>query len=189
MPVALALPKTVNSHLERALETFIESSGKISANMLGMVNRVGGQIYALLFLMRKPLSLDEISDLLKTSKGNISVNIRLLENHGLVRKVWVKGSRKDYYDAARDYPRKLLRGFFDRVREGIEESLRKISECRADLAEAAKQVNGEDRQDASFMIAQLDLLTAFYEAASQIFDDFYQGRNVDVELLRRATLE
>ncbi len=157
--------------------------------MLGMVNRVGGQIYALLFLMRKPLSLDGISDLLKTSKGNVSVNIRLLEEHGLVRKVWVKGSRKDYYEPARDYPRKLLRGFFDRVREGIEESLRKIHECRADLSEAVPRVDGEDKEDATFMMAQLDLLTAFYEAASRVFDDFYQGRKVDIELLRRVTLD
>lgn len=183
-----AINKTINDHIGKVLESIIESSGKISANMLGMVNRVGGQIYSLLFLMRQPLSLDEISDILKTSKGNVSVNIRLLEEHGLVRKVWVKGSRRDYYEAARDYPRKLLRGFFDRVREGIEESLRQISHCRSELTDSLKKVSGEDREDATFMVTQLDLLMAFYEAAGHLFDDFYQGRDVDVELLRRVTL-
>ena len=138
--------------------------------------------------MRQPLSLDEISDLLKTSKGNVSVNIRLLEEQGLVRKVWVKGSRRDYYDAKRDYPRKLLRGFFDRVRQGIEESLRVINECRQGLAAADVKGAAESVADARFMRDQLDLLLVFYEAASQIFDDFYQGRKVDIDLLRRVAL-
>ena len=186
---ALPVPKkTINSHLEKVLESFIESSGKISANMLGMVNRVGGQIYALLFLMHQPLSLDDICDLLKSSKGNVSVNIRLLEEQGMVRKVWVKGSRKDYYDAVRDYPQKLIKGFFDRVRDGIEHSLRIIEQCRAELDDSVEPIGEDDRNDADFMRTQLDLLLAFYSLASQIFDDFYQGKDVDIDILRRATL-
>ena len=186
--VPLKREKAVHQQLEKSLESFIESSGKISANMLGMVNKVGGQIFSMLFLMRRPLSLDEISDILKTSKGNVSVNIRLLEDNGLVRKVWVKGSRKDYYEAARDYPKKLIKGFFDRVRDGIEHSLRMIEQCSIEVDEAAANVTGEDRQDAIFMQNQLGLLMLFYQPASQIFDDFYQGRKVDIELLRQATL-
>ncbi|HCU24945.1 MAG TPA: hypothetical protein DF383_08005, partial [Deltaproteobacteria bacterium] len=110
--------------LEKALDRFIESAGKISANMLGMVNKVGGQIYALLFLSREPLSLDDISETLQVSKGNVSVNIRLLEEFKLVKKIWVKGSRRDFYEANRDYPREFLKGFFDRLRGGIDESIR-----------------------------------------------------------------
>ena len=39
------------------------------------------------------------------------------------------------------------------------------------------------------MALQLLLLKAFYEAASRIFEDFYQGRTVDTDLLRRVILE
>lgn len=188
MAAVPAEKKTINENLEKTLETLLESSGKISANMLGLVNRVGGQIYALLFMMRHPLSLDEICDILKSSKGNVSVNIRSLEDHGLVRKVWVKGSRKDYYEAARDYPRKLIKGFFDRVRAGIEDSLRLVEQCRTDLDDSLEEVKGDDREDAEFMRNQLVLLTLFYRESSRVFDDFYQGRKVDIELLRRVTL-
>ncbi len=189
MPAEPSINKTISDELQKTLESFIESSGKISANMLGMVNKVGGQIYALLFMMRQPLSLDEICDFLKTSKGNVSVNIRLLEEQGMVRKVWVKGSRRDYYEAVRDYPRKLIKGFFDRVRDGIEHSLRIIEECRSDLETSTVKITGDDRQDADFMKLQLDLLMGFYSLASQIFDDFYQGKKVDIDILRRATLD
>jgi DNA-binding transcriptional regulator GbsR (MarR family) len=177
--------------VEKALDRFIESAGKISANMLGMVNKVGGQIYALLFLSREPLSLDDISEILQVSKGNISVNIRLLEEFKLVKKVWVKGSRRDYYEANRDYPRKFLRGFFDRIREGIDESIRLVNRFHAQFDEALREVeNGsEQKEDAKFMLQQLDLLKMFYSAASQVFEDFYQGRQVNTDLIRSVILE
>lgn len=181
--------KESETHLEQARDRFIESAGKISANMLGMVSKVGGQIYALLFLAREPMSLDEIVTVLKLSKGNISVNIRMLEGFGLVKKVWVKGTRKDYYEAARDHPRKFLRDFFDRVRNGIDDSLRVINRCKLEFEEAAKNCLDGEREDANFMVLQLMLLDSFYQAASQVFDDFYKGRRVDTDLLRRVILE
>ncbi len=177
--------------IQAALDRFIESAGKISANMLGMVNKVGGQIYALLFLSRDPLSLDEIAEILGVSKGNISVNVRLLEELKLVKKVWVKGSRRDYYEANRDYPRKLLKGFFDRIREGIDESMRLINRCQGQFQEALPVVKSDEeaQKDADFMMLQLDILKAFYTAAGQIFEDFYKGRDLNTELLRRAILD
>lgn len=178
-----------SEELGKARDGFIESAGKISANMLGMVSKVGGQIYALLFLARNPMSLDEIAEVLKLSKGNISVNIRMLEGFGLARKVWVKGTRKDYYEVARDYPRKFLKDFLDRVRAGIDESLRVVNRCKGQFEKAAKACAGEELEDARFMVSQLLLLDAFYAAASQVFEDFYQGRPVDTDLLRRVILE
>ena len=177
--------------LEKALDRFIESAGKISANMLGMVNKVGGQIYALLFLSREPLSLDDISDILQVSKGNISVNIRLLEEFKLVKKVWVKGSRRDYYEANRDYPRQFLKGFFDRIRDGIDESIRIINRCQNEFGDALKETEkgSEHNEDAKFMVQQLNLLKMFYTASSQLFDDFYQGRQINTDLLRQVILE
>lgn len=186
-----ALEKKYPESIGKALDRFIENAGKISANMLGMVNKVGGQIYALLFLSREPLSLDGIAEILQVSKGNISVNVRILEDLKLVKKVWVKGSRRDYYEANRDYPRKMLKGFFDRIREGVDESMRVIYRCETQFKDALRDVHGdgEASKDARFMLQQLELLKAFYSAAGQIFEDFYQGRDLNTDLLRRVILD
>ncbi len=183
----LKLQEKKEESFEKARDAFIEAAGKISANMLGMVSRVGGQIYALLFLSRNPLSLDEISDTLKISKSNISINIRLLEEAKLVRKVWVKGDRKDFYEASREHPTHVLRDFFDRIRSGIEESIRIVTRCRKQF-EAVKP-EGEQQEEVAFILNQLQLLDMFYQAASQIFEDFYQGRPVDIDILRSVILD
>ena len=62
------------------------------------LNRFVAQLYGVLYMSDRPLSLDELTETLEASKGNVSINIRELEKWGAVRKIWVKGSRKDYYD-------------------------------------------------------------------------------------------
>ncbi|MBF0492943.1 MAG: ArsR family transcriptional regulator [Deltaproteobacteria bacterium] len=180
--------KAVTPEYEKALDTFIQAAGKISANMLGMVSKVGGQIYALLFLSSKPLSLDEIADHLKTSKSNVSINIRLLEKCKLVQKVWVKGTRKDYYEAKREYPKQVFRDFFDRLRTGVDESIRIINKCK-NLFQKIENSKATAPEDLSFLLNQLKILSTFYEGASRVFENFYQGKSVDIELIRKIIFE
>jgi DNA-binding transcriptional regulator GbsR (MarR family) len=61
-----------------------------------------GQIVGLLLYHDAPLSLDDITTELQVSKGPVSQIMRRLRDHDLVRRVWVPGSRRDYYEAAPD---------------------------------------------------------------------------------------
>lgn len=103
----------MNPKLKKVRDSFIESVGQLSAS-LGL-SRVAGQLYALLYLNNGPPSLDDMVRILKISKGNVSVNIRELERWGAVRKVWVKGSRKDHYEAELD----VLKVASNRLKEGL----------------------------------------------------------------------
>ncbi len=87
------------------------------------LNNIMAQLYALLYLSNKPLSLNDMMDRLKVSKGNISINIRELESWGAVRSVWVKGSRKDYYEANLDVKGVILKKVKSSVQKRIEETI------------------------------------------------------------------
>lgn len=181
--------KSHNSRgLEHALDTFIDGAGKVSSALLGMVNKVGGQIYALLFLSDEPLSLDEIAERLHISKSNISINIRMLEEMNLVRKVWVKGSRRDFYSAERIYPKKVLRDFLEKVQRTMNDAITTIERTRAQVSEAKALSKGDEKEKAEFMYNQLNLIGSFYYAATHFFDDFFNGKPVDVDLLRYVIL-
>ena len=172
--------------LEAAVNTFIDGAGKISSALLGMVNKVGGQIYAILFLNEEPLSLDEISEILSVSKSNVSINIRLLEDMKLVRKVWVKGSRKDFYSAERVYPKKVLSNFFDKIRGTVKDALTTIEKTKSQALEAKTGLDGEDLVKTEFILKQLGRIGAFYFAADKFILDFFEGREINVDLLRAA---
>ena len=174
--------------LQGAVDTFIQGAGKISSALLGMINKAGGQIYALLFLTDEPLSLDEISKQLGISKSNVSINIRLLEDYNLVRKVWVKGSRKDYYSAERAYPKKVLGDFLEHIQATISDAITTIERTRAKATEAKVLLDGGNREKVEFILSQVNLIGLFYYAANGFFEDFFAGKPINVELFRRIIL-
>lgn len=90
----------MNKNLDRAQHHFIEGVGHLSST-LGF-SKVMGQLYASLYLSDKPLSLDDMVKRLAISKGSASINIRELEVKGAVKKIWMKGSRKNFYEAEPD---------------------------------------------------------------------------------------
>lgn len=177
-----------NKQLDQALDTFIEGAGKISSALLGMVNKVGGQIYALLFLSSKPLSLDEIAEHLHVSKSNVSINIRILEEIHLVRKVWIKGSRRDYYSAERIYPKKIIKDFLEKIHRTMQDAISTIEKTRTQITEAKTGAKTAEKVRAAFMLDQLNLIGLFYYTAIQFFEDFFTGKPVDIEILRRTIM-
>lgn len=174
--------------LDQAMDTFIQGAGKISSALLGMVNKVGGQIYAVLFLNDEPLSLDEIAERLQVSKSNISINIRILEDMMLVRKVWVKGSRRDYYAAERVYPKKVIVSFLEKIQRTIQDAITTIERTRSQILEGKGSFKGAEKERAEFMLEQLNLMGSFYNAASQFFEHFFSGEPINVDLLRHVIL-
>ena len=134
----------MNSEIEKVRDYFIEIAGAMAGN-LGL-NSIAGQMYALLYISSKPVSLDEITHILKVSKGNVSVNIRALERWGAVKKVWVKGSRRNFYKANED----ILGIIKNRLKEGLTKRTREVDDglSRAEemLQRAGKQLNKEDKK-------------------------------------------
>ena len=127
----------MNSKLEMAQNKFMESIGKL-AESFGL-NKFMAQLYAVLYLSNKPLSLDELVEKLGASKGNVSLNIRELENWGAVKSVWVKGSRKDYYEAEPD----IRRVFANKLKSSLEKRIAQVSGMVEEFKSIVESANGE----------------------------------------------
>ncbi|OGX29146.1 MAG: hypothetical protein A2879_01380 [Omnitrophica WOR_2 bacterium RIFCSPHIGHO2_01_FULL_49_10] len=127
----------MHSNLERAQYKFIESIGKLAGSF--GVNESIAQLYAVLYLSDKPLSLDDLVERLKASKGNISLLIRELEKWGAVKNVWVKGSRKDYYEANQDIKKVVA----NKIRSGAQKRLGQVSDMIGEFKELIRTTDGE----------------------------------------------
>ena len=100
----------MNEKMEKAQDMLLEKVNKFCREF--GLNNIMAQLYAILYFSKKPLSLDDMVERLKISKGSASVNIRILERDGIVRRIWVKGSRKDYYEAEIDISKVILERIF-----------------------------------------------------------------------------
>ncbi len=85
---------------QRIKQEFIQDYG-LGYQIFGLP-KLMGQVVGLLLFSDGPLSLTDITEELQVSKGPVSQIMRRLREHNLVRRIWVPGSRRDYYEAEQD---------------------------------------------------------------------------------------
>lgn len=148
----------MHTKLEMAQDKFMESIGKLAAGF--GLNQFIAQLYAVLYLSDTPLSLDELVDRLKASKGNISLNIRELEKWGAVKNVWVKGSRKDYYEADPD----IKKVFVNKLKSSVQKRIGQVSDMVEEFKELVRSAEGEMTEE------DKKIVKAYYERLKKIED-------------------
>ena len=79
---------------------FVSTWGSLGT--LWGINKAMAQIQALLFIATKPLSMEDIMEELKISRGNTSMNLRQLMDWGIVTKELIPGERKEYFSTEKD---------------------------------------------------------------------------------------
>ncbi len=85
---------------QEAKEKFISTWGSLGT--LWGINKAMAQIQALLFISTKPLTMEEIMEDLKISRGNTSMNLRQLMDWGIVTKKLIVGERKEFFTTEKD---------------------------------------------------------------------------------------
>ena len=110
--------------LSKTRRDLIEAGGRLY-QILGLP-RSTGQIYGLLYLSTKPLSLDDMVAMLGISKASASTGTRLLTSWGAIRQVWIPGHRRDYFEAVAEVG-KLINGcFMDRIKPRLASSQNRL---------------------------------------------------------------
>ncbi|MDQ1920980.1 GbsR/MarR family transcriptional regulator [Massilia pseudoviolaceinigra] len=66
------------------------------------INRTVGQIYALLYVLAKPLNADEIAEHLQFSRSNVSMGLKELQSWRLVKLLHQPGDRREYFEPPKD---------------------------------------------------------------------------------------
>ncbi len=159
--------------LLQARDIMVDAFGRVYA-MFGMPEVVG-RIYGLLFFADQPLGLEDIASELEVSKATVSIHIRFLEGMKNVRKVWVKGSRRDYYEAERNTGKIMaehLQSSFINEREITLEAAGRSREVLNDLWQSSDPAI---LNQASLFGQYLDNLEEDYEWSLQFFKQMVEA--------------
>src|SRR3990172_4637342 len=115
----------MNRKLDEVRHGIMDTMGRITS--FWGFSKIMGQLYGTLYLSPGPLTLDEMAGHLAITKGNVSINIRALERWNMVKPVWVKGDRKDYYEAETDFW-KIIKGVLrEREKKEFDQALSTVS--------------------------------------------------------------
>lgn len=119
--------------LTEARNIIIEAFGR-SFSLYGLPHVIG-HIYGALYFAERPMGLQEIAGELGVSKATVSINVRVLESSKCVRKVWQKGSRRDYYEAERNFTKIFVEILKTNIKKELEITNDAITRSRGILTE------------------------------------------------------
>src|SRR5262244_425263 len=120
--------KTVK--LPLAVERFVLHWGDMGSQW--GVNRSVAQIHALLYLSERPLNADAITAALGLARSNVSNSIRELMAWDLIRRVPVKGDRREHFEAETDLWEIAMRIAAVRKERELDPAVDALKSCVAD---------------------------------------------------------
>ena len=145
--------------LPLAIERFVLHWGEMGGQ--SGVNRSVSQIHALLYLSERPLTADDIADTLGLARSNVSNSIKELLGWNLIRRVPIRGDRRDHFEAETDIWEMFLRIAAGRKEREIDPAVAVLKTCAAD-ADRDAGVSVVARERLKAMLAFLEMMERWY---------------------------
>ncbi|MFH2097825.1 MAG: hypothetical protein ABII24_04755 [bacterium] len=151
------------------------------------ISRIAGQLEGLLLFSRQPMSLDEMAERLKVSKGSASTNIRLLERWKVVRKVYHRGARKNYYEIRGNIWEIETEIMSTIVKDEIERVKSIMSNSEKDL-NAIKGQTEEEHEEIAFLQKRFSEINEYIESAEHVLNLLLKQGEISPAVVKKITI-
>jgi len=177
----------MHKSLARSIDHFTQSWGEVGA--FWGINKVMGQLYALLFSSDRPLMLDDMCRQLAISRGNASMNIRALKEWGVIRKVRLKGDRRDFYELDEDIWKVITQFVRERKKRELEPVLDALEKSSGLIRTSLSQMSPSDKKAASVFLKRLENMYKISAGVNELLERFIQGEEVDSSELTKIPIQ
>ena len=150
------------SELNEIKEKFILHWGEQGS--LWGINRTMAQVHALLFVSPEPLCANQIMEELQISRGNVSMALRELMAWVLVRRVHIKGERREFYTTEKDVW--MMFRIIARERKK-----REVDPTIEVLRESVNRLNQMPDAEGKYEREQIKNLLDFFETGVEVYKD------------------
>jgi DNA-binding transcriptional regulator GbsR (MarR family) len=177
------------TELSRARDLGIDTCGRI-AEFWGFT-RTMGRAFGLLYLSREPLAQSEIQKRLGISAGSASMTLAALGRWGVVHRVWVRGQRREHYQAETDFWKMISGVLNERERREIGAAVEVVQRAesgaravQAGLRGSATPASRRLKVDADFAVARLARLHEICRLGETMLDMLLGQLTLDVGRFR-----
>lgn len=146
--------------------------GAVSETMdLYGVTPSAGTLYATMYF-NEQMSLDEMRDELNMSKPSMSTGVRKLQENGMVKRIFQRGTRKHLYRAEKDFFESFMSFYCKMWEREVKMNLEAIETAKISLNEviADDKVSSEIRNQTKEHLDLLDHSKVYYEWLSRLVD-------------------
>ena len=111
---------------KEAKNKFVQTWGALGSQW--GINKTMAQIHALLMVSVEPISMEDIMEELKISRGNASMNLRALMDWGIVYKEYKAGERREFFIAEKNLDELAVKIAKERSKREIKPALKVLKE-------------------------------------------------------------
>jgi len=151
--------------LPPAVERFVLHWGDMGSEW--GVNRSVSQIYALLYLSERPLTAEDIAEPLGLARSNVSTSIKELLAWNLIRRVPVKGDRRDHFEAETDLWEIVTRIAAGRKERELDPAVTALQAC-VQQAESDRNIHPVARKRLKEMLDFVETMDRWYAEMSTV---------------------
>ena len=147
-----------------------------------------GRIWALLYLSERPLSAPELQARLQLSAGAVSMTLKSLGQWRVIRRVWVQGDRRDYFEAEGNFWRMISRVFEEREKREILDAIDLLEDALEHARGLAEGGEESQRGEAAFQAERIAQLLDLARLGRSLLDRLLKSARVDASPLLRVLL-
>ena len=177
-PDPMAIAPAPDAILIRARDLGVDTCGRI-AEFWGFT-RTMGRTFGLLYLSPEPLSQTEIQERLDISAGSASMTLAALGRWGVVHRVWVRGRRREHYQAETDFWKMISGVLNERERREIAAAIAVVEKAQAGARQAEASARGKTKVEASFVVERLRRLDDICRLGQTMLDMLLGQLRLDV---------
>lgn len=160
----------VQRQLHLAQDTFIRRWGEMGQTW--GINRTMAEIHALLYIVGQPQCTDDVMERLHISRGNASMSLRALCDWGIIRRMHVRGERREYFVSLDDVWEIFSIIVAERKRREMDPVLETIKQCQKMLEASSLGKRGAQQADVALTRGRLAGMEQFMEVSNRIFQQF-----------------
>jgi DNA-binding transcriptional regulator GbsR (MarR family) len=175
-------PTAHAAELDTARDLGIDTCGRI-AEFWGFT-RTMGRTFGLLYFSAAPLSQAHIQARLRISAGSASMTLTALGRWGVVHRVWLRGQRREHYQAETDFWKMIAGVLNERERREIGAAVETLARARALVAGVQTGARGTRKTDAAFVAERLERLHDICQLGQTLLDMLLGQLKLDVAQFR-----
>jgi DNA-binding transcriptional regulator GbsR (MarR family) len=165
----------------------------VEAQVLRVADAVGGLMEAwgfraMLYLEQGPLSAADIGERLSLSSGAMSMLLTELQQWSVVKKAWVPGERRDYWEAETSIWKMVSRVLRERELRWIEDAAEHFAAADTVLASATADAAGDDAARVQGIAAKVANLSQLAQVGAALIKNILSGESVDALPIKTVDL-
>jgi DNA-binding transcriptional regulator GbsR (MarR family) len=137
-----------------------------------------GRMWAVLYLSEEPMSAAELGERLAMSTGAVSMTLGELVRWGIVKKTWVPGERKDFYEPETSVWKMVSRVFRERELAQIRGAIEVFEQALAELGK-------RDKKRTKLLTERIESLLQLARVGEALLSAVLDGRTIDLGPIRQ----